>query len=74
MKVNDGIPIGSLTWTRGQRLFCTLGRFRGKMGLDIRLFFYDWESQDWCPTQKGIWVPVQFSGNVALEPPKTFKY
>ena len=59
MESNDKIPFGSLPWARGQRLFCTLRTFRGKTGLDIRLFFYDSELQDWHPTQKGIWVPIQ---------------
>lgn len=59
MEGNDTIQFGSLPWARGQRLFCTLRTFRGKTGLDIRLYFYDSESEDWRPTQKGIWVPIQ---------------
>ena len=59
MEGNDTIRFGWLSWSRGQRLFCTLRTFRGKTGFDIRLYFYDLESKDWHPTQKGIWVPIQ---------------
>lgn len=43
----------------GQRLICSISSYRGKKGLDIRLHYFDPETKEWCPTQKGIRVPIE---------------
>lgn len=51
--------IGELSWSRGQRLICSISTFREKTGLDIRLHYFDPETKNWHPTQKGIRVPIE---------------
>lgn len=59
MEINDEILLGYIQWTRSQRLFCKMRTFKGKIGLDIRLFYQESESDDWLPSPKGIWVPIK---------------
>lgn len=59
MEEDEKKELGMMPWSRGQRLICALRNYNGKIGFDLRLHFFDPQSEDWRPTHKGIWVPIQ---------------
>lgn len=57
--MEDRNTLGWLPWPRGQRLICSVRTFQERTGLDIRVHYFDPEINEWRPTKKGIWVPIE---------------
>lgn len=55
---DDGIVLENLKWSKGERLVFRLTSLRGRRAIDIRKFALS-EDDEWVPTKKGIWVPLE---------------
>lgn len=55
---DDSIVLQKLKWSRGERLVFQLRSLNGRRAIDIRRFTLN-EDDEWVPTKKGIWVPLE---------------
>ena len=49
--------------TETERVRISLEKFRGRYGIDIRIYFMTQEG-DWRPTKRGVRIPIEFKADL----------